>query len=423
MNKKTTKKKISSKASKELSSSRLLPIIMVLGIALLIIVPILLISGNTVLSWISPSASEERLSYQTELDSVFAESLIPQNSESGGDTEFTSSRVIQMAAGYVDRIDVETIYGWAGNQEEPDRVITIEFYVNGKYKNGGVLIGTTQTGNKRPDVTKATGLTAPAFHFSVPNAYAKEGTKVYVYGVFGTNRVELAGSGKEMVTTPAGAATNNNISISGWAVNPLNQDEQLSILVYADKKKEEGGKLIAEGRTNIANPDLQQATGYTAKTPSFVVAVPTSERKNSRVYHVYAKSSNGKEALLYVDNKSYADSSPRGWVDTIRDVSVSGWAFDPDNSNKSIKVVMTIDKPLSQNGTVIAEGYTREQRIDVKKFFRAEDIYTNCGFTLTIPVKYRQSGKQIYVQAINLENTPGTNKVLMSKLVLSHIVP
>ncbi|HUQ85732.1 MAG TPA: S8 family serine peptidase [Candidatus Limnocylindrales bacterium] len=96
------------------------------------------------------------------------------------------------------------------------------------------------------------------------------------------------------------------------------------------------------------------------------------------------------------------NSLPKGVVDEISCNKIGGWAFDPDESGKSIEVHVYID---GENGDPNAKGHdlgtTPVDRPDVNK---AYEITGKHGFDWPLPAKYLDGkSHDIYVYAINTQ--------------------
>lgn len=113
-------------------------------------------------------------------------------------------------------------------------------------------------------------------------------------------------------------------------------------------------------------------------------------------------------AFLRARKPGSAGSSPRGKLDRVRGlqgnrIRVQGWAFDPDNAAKPVKVVAWIDGRPGQKGARRVDlGYATLKRGDVERAFRKKfpGVGNRHGFDRTID-KVSPGSHTVRVYAVN----------------------
>ena len=113
------------------------------------------------------------------------------------------------------------------------------------------------------------------------------------------------------------------------------------------------------------------------------------------------------QGYIYIlgDNPQPHSAEPKGCLDSVvggtGEITVSGWAFDPDVPNESIDVHVYIGGPAGTSGAERIIINANKYRDDVN---RAYGIGGNHGFSATIPTS--KSGNQsVYVYGINNDGT------------------
>ena len=111
--------------------------------------------------------------------------------------------------------------------------------------------------------------------------------------------------------------------------------------------------------------------------------------------------------FVLIKGSTPQQSAPKGCLDSVNggtgEISVSGWAFDPDVPNESISVHVYIGGPAGSNNVECVPVTANQKRDDVNA---AYGISGNHGFSATIPTS-KTGNQSIHIYAIN--NNSGAN--------------
>ena len=118
---------------------------------------------------------------------------------------------------------------------------------------------------------------------------------------------------------------------------------------------------------------------------------------------------NGSPQLFSLTNQP-----PTGYLDGVTaDGVISGWAIDPDDTNKSIIVHLWLDNPAG-SGIVVNAYEANVPRPDVNKdvLIDGEQVFGNHGFNIMLPSQYKSQPRKIYVYGIDAQGQPEKNILL-----------
>lgn len=202
------------------------------------------------------------------------------------------------------------------------------------------------------------------------------------------------------------------IYTGGWAFDPDETSRFVTIHVYV------GGHGVNIGEARLYRPDVNRHYPGVGDYHGFDAAfdVPVVGDLPYEVYGIDTQG--GPPALLASGRVFVADPTPVGGFDVVsspghRQISVSGWAGDPNNPQASLEVWVyvggTYDNPHAEKH-VISTGVARP---DVAT---ATGYGPNAGFAATFTTS--KIGKQgVHVYVINHPGSPGGNAYLGARTV------
>lgn len=290
--------------------------------------------------------------------------------------------------GYVDKFGPGTIEGWAFDPNESYKSVKIHLYFNTGPSPGrppdAEIIADAYT---RFDVNSKFGITgAHQFIYKLP--VNQPLNKVWVYALdtedpanmseaiaFGQG---LSGAGSQSVPSPTPPTVTNvkpkgyvdkfgPDTIEGWAFDPDEPNKSVKIHLYFDKGPSPGRLPEAEIIANAyERSDVNSKFGITG-AHQFIYKLPKNKAyKKVWVYVLDTKDpANMSEAIAFEQGLSLSVTNvkPIGYVDKFGPGTIEGWAFDPDESNKSVKIHLYFNTGPSPGrlpeAEIIANAYTR----------------------------------------------------------------
>ena len=279
------------------------------------------------------------------------------------------------------------VRGWA---RDPDSTSPIQVHV---YIDGRATASVTAN-LSRPDVQAAApGSAGPAHGFDRTLSVSTGRHTVCVYGInVGPGSSSAIGCRDVMVENarPIGsldvvvATGPDRISVRGWALDP-DTSSSIAVHVYVDGRLAKG--LVASGN----RPDVERAHGRGAAhgfTTELTVASGTHE------VCLYAiDSSGGVNPRVGCRSVTVVNETPKGVVDGVTsragEVSVRGWAFDPD-------ATLPISVHVYVNGAFVGEASADGARPDVARVYGTSGAH---GFVASFAAPRGQATACVY--AIN----------------------
>jgi len=180
--------------------------------------------------------------------------------------------------------------------------------------------------------------------------------------------------------------------ITGFAKDNDSPDQPIKVQLFANGPEGQGEDL-GQFEANLPYPD-QGNHGF---------SVPLPERFKTTGVTIYVYGVDAQNGALHqLSNSPLTFTpppvnlySPVGFLQSVDVNSISGWAYDPDTPQTSIKVQLFANgaKETGENlGTYEANIF----RSDVNQ---AQNITGNHGFSLPLPAKFKTSGVTIYAYA------------------------
>ncbi len=198
---------------------------------------------------------------------------------------------------------------------------------------------------------------------------------------------------------PAGVLDAANCDlIGGWAVDNDTPNQAVTIEVYMDGPAG-SGTLVATVQANINRLDVGNHAFHIQPIPAQL-----RDGHAHRVYAYMLDTTSGAKSLLTNGVKDIpvcgtpptANRPPVGVFDAATCDIIGGWAFDPDESSKSIVVEIYANGPQGI-GTRIFSGATTGLRPDVNAQY---GITGNHGFTISTPQSLKDGNThEIWVYA------------------------
>jgi hypothetical protein len=288
-----------------------------------------------------------------------------------------------------------TARGWAYDPNASSSAVKVVIYINGR------LSAYRQTTAARPDINSSHAITG--YHgYLIPLELSDGTNSICVYATnigagmnstLGCRTIGLSGS-------PVGAtsmAVHGNVaSIGGWAYDYDVPNDPLKIVVYLN------GKLVNYDTTTGASPGVD-ASYRISGTHAYTFRFALPDGHNSVC--VYAiNQGNGYNSTLGCPAVALS-GSPLGNLDTvgvarsgsISTATVTGWTYDYDAPDQSIKAVLYL------NGKLAAYGPTATTRNDVNSSYGLTGTH---GYSFSIPVP--AGSNQLCMYGISLGAGPNS---------------
>jgi hypothetical protein len=234
-----------------------------------------------------------------------------------------------------------SVDGWSADPDLPAEVVEVHLYVDGR----GVAV--LRADGPRPDVGAVTGLgSGHGFSAWVPVstgthdvcAYAISPQSAEGSSLLGCRRVVALGS------TPTGSldaavGDGRSIRVGGWAADGDLPDAPLEVHVYVDGV---GVATVADGE----RPDVASAFGIGTRH-GFGVRVPSSPGSRTVCSYAIAAQAGDPNTLLGCRRIDVLGAPPVGSLDAVQggngQVSVAGWAADPDQPGRPVEIHLYLD--------------------------------------------------------------------------------
>jgi hypothetical protein len=224
------------------------------------------------------------------------------------------------------------VAGWVGDLESLNNPITITVKVD------GVTKGTTTTSFAVPQTVKPAGAPYTAKGYAI-GISGVSSTAPHFIQVFATDALSgqtaLVSSKVIQNHAPIGQfLVLNEDVVSGWAEDPDNAGQASKVRIIMDGHDY---GLYTAGNIHTTLPASIQHHGFDVPTPT---NIPLNQ---NHVISVYAVDTfTGAQVLL--GTKAFFNHAPIG-VANITRTGASGWTFDPDEPNATIRVTMTVRPP------------------------------------------------------------------------------
>lgn len=186
-----------------------------------------------------------------------------------------------------------------------------------------------------------------------------------------------------------------NRTITGWAFTTTNPSISIQVHVYVD------GALMADIPTDQPRYDVNRAYRISG-THGFQWSIP--RRFNDNQVHrlsVYAIDPySGVNPELKCSPMHFTNNLPKGTLDDVDNAQAAlcGWAFDQDQTDKSIPVHIYMDGPAGLGGRFVGIAETSVLRPDVNA---AYGITGTHGFVWYIPNEYCNAFHTFFAYAID----------------------
>ncbi|WIB65314.1 hypothetical protein [Curtobacterium sp. MCBD17_040] len=298
-----------------------------------------------------------------------------------------------------------SVAGWAFDQG--DKVAADPVKVT--FSNGLLAspIGVIHADQPRPDVDHAKNITGN-HGFSGALPVSRSGNQqVCVTAenigsaghdtLLGCKNITLPDMSPQGSFDTASAATYGAVTVAGWAFDP--SDTTTSTTVDATI----GGVAAGTVATSTTRADVNRAKHVTG-SHGFTGTLTTTKTGNQQVCLTAENTGSGSDKSLGCKTVTFPTNSPQGAFDTATSahasVTVSGWAFDPDDTSQPVPVRVSVGGAATP-----APLSAAAPRADVD---RAKSITGNHGYTGTVTTT--KTGKQqVCVTAINFSHGSDTN--------------
>ncbi len=307
-------------------------------------------------------------------------------------------------------------WGWAFDPNEPSKSINTHYYVvdssGAREFAGGVVANRV-----RQDVNNVHNISGNhGAVFEIPKKYwTRRPHTLQMYALdsqggtnplVGTREFTLGVRPKGVISTIDSSGTTN-----GWAYDPDTSSD--SVTVEFGIVRPDGSEEFIESKVaNLSRADVNNAEGISGQHgTSFTVPLAywTGETHTLNFYAVDVQG--GQKDLIHSRTFSLTNEMPKGRLDSISEMgNVWGWAVDPDEPSKSIRVHYYVVKPDGTRefvGSVVAD----RPRSDLGTDFNTGDH----GASFIIPQKY-WTGEPHTLQMYALDSFGGHNPMVGEKI-------
>jgi len=194
----------------------------------------------------------------------------------------------------------------------------------------------------------------------------------------------------------------DRVTVKGWAYDPDSPSESIQVYAYTDN-----GSVNQEeydlGLTNIYNADVNNKyglTGYHAFCGTFSTKKIGTVKISVHAVGIGQGYWDAKEAYIYIESKEeYSNKhSARIFIDKIsggvKEVTVSGWAYDPDIPSEPVEVQAWIENNCYYSG---------KTNIYLSSINSTYGLTGYHGFNITFPVNDKTGNRNVDMKAVNLD--------------------
>jgi hypothetical protein len=296
--------------------------------------------------------------------------------------------------GYVDGLRGPTILGWAYDPNAASSSIQVHVYRGSGFAN---FVGAVVADAPRPDVNDALKISGNhGYAFTVPEPAAFAGEAYYAYAVSATGAPSSL-----LVNSPVTFGIQASIDqavgnrINGWVLDPASPSSSAEIHVYADAAFK---TFLGSVRADRSRPDVNGYFGITGDH-GFSFQVPDGYGGSDQKLYFYALPvKGGTTGIVQLPGSPVTIGTVAGYVDDVRDQTVSGWAFHPFAPATTLRINVFAD-----DGTLVATTTADRPRPDVNQFF---SIPGDHGYAVKIPPEQIKSERKYHVHAVVTPNGP-----------------
>lgn len=299
------------------------------------------------------------------------------------------------------------VRGWAFDPDQPSTSLTVAVQLN------GVTVVTKAAATARPDVNKAFGIGGNhGYDITVPAKQGRTTVAVQAINIAGGRGNAQLGSRAVTVAPPPAlpigridgiTSVAGGLRLRGWAFDKDQPATSISVAVYLDN----GG--VAWFPTNVPRADVNRVYRLTG-SHGFDITVPASPgRHEVDVYGINVGGGSGNP-LIGSASATATGTPPIGSLDRVTagaaNVTLTGWAFDPDRPSTSLSVAVYRDD-------IGIRWYPANlARPDVNRVYGITGAH---GFSITVPTA--PGSHRFAVYAINIAPA-GANPLLGTRTVV-----
>jgi cellulase/cellobiase CelA1 len=303
-----------------------------------------------------------------------------------------TTATVSSSIGTVDNVDggVSTVRvsGWAADQTAPTTPLPVRVWVDGS------AVGTTTADRPRQDVADSYGVGADhGYDLTLPAAPGSHEVCVSTTSVagvtarLGCQTASVTGHDPAVVLESATVVA-GGIRVRGWAADADDPTSSLQTALLVD------GKAVRTTTANQSRPDVTAFAGL-GTAHGFTGVVPAG----AGTHTVCARATNvgpGADTTGNCTQVVVAASAPRARLEQVvsashRRVTVSGWAFDRERTDRATAVVVRVSGRPAVTVTADAE------RTDVDRSYR---VGTAHGFSAVVPAVTGQRSVCVTVKGI-----------------------
>lgn len=306
--------------------------------------------------------------------------------------------------GTIDSI-MDTIYvkGWAYDPDAPGESINLYAHVDDELQ----FIGKTDiyneevnsqlglTGNHGFDTTfktKKKGAVKVSIHAENIGMGYWDAKETYLY-IDTPEEFSEKHSAKLTIDSISGGV--RSVKVSGWAYDPDSPGDPVEIRVWIDDN------CVKEGLTDKYLSTINSTYGLSGNH-GFDFTIPTDATGDKKVLIQAVNIGMGyygsKEEKVYIKSSNEPVGKFESANGGTRVINVSGWAYDPDESSKSIEIEAYVGGSKDdENVDKYSLGVTTESRSDINSKYR---ISGNHGFDFDIETN-RSGSVPVYLYALD----------------------
>ena len=292
------------------------------------------------------------------------------------------------------------VSGWTFDWDDVNATVPVHIYVGGPAGSGAKAYG-VQANASRPDVNNAYPGAGTNHGFNTTLTVSERGQQtLYFYAIdqvsglpaklFATKTVTITDPGRQpLAHLDVAENSDGKLHVSGWAFDWDNVNAAVAVHVYVGGPAGSGAKGYSF-KANTSRPDLNNAYPGAGTNHGFNTTIAVSERGKQTLYF-YAIDPQGKlPAKQFATQTVTIGRQPVARVDSAQGgegmISVSGWAFDWDDVDSTVPVVVCIGGPY-ESATSAYVVYADASRPDIDRAYPGAG--TNHGFNSTIYVSER----------------------------------
>jgi len=334
------------------------------------------------------------------------------------------------ATGYLDSVAYGLVLGWACDQDEPTTSVGVHIYFGGPAGSGSPAAAIIADESSEAAVgDRCGGGDNHRFSFqmdeSMVDATLDGDGKVYVYaldtlGGEGKNR-PLGASPKSFNTfaTQGYLDSAGGGVIRGWACDKDEPSESINVHIYFGGPAANGGHVVSAIASDPSEAAVKNLCGggdnhrFSIEADETMIDAIKSGDGKVYVYGMDTWNDAGKNSQLNHSPKLANQHNPQGYLDSVNDRQIRGWACDKDEPSKSIEVKIYFGGPAGTGAYMVSAIASDPSEAAVKNLCGGGDNHRyNVEVDDTMIDAITNGDGKVYVYGIDSMGGAGFNKHL-----------